>query len=561
MPILSEEGRRWISSRTGEQVSLDSFRATTTHQSWFSTPVSHGASPHSSPEELFRLPDPSIVHQALEMFRFSPCRVVFPLVDPVLFPKIITLAYEPPDGPFSLECITAKCCVFAFLSIAYIFWNRTVQMPRMDGDAFAMKAYQLLPDVVEDTSIVGLQAISMLVSLTEFGHDSPLSLDFFKYIAKSVFQHLHQTVTGRLQSAAMLHAVVCRAMFTLGGHVYVPIKPYSADISDEERESRQLRLLFWLCYTFDKDIALRLNQPPLLSDDYCDLTLPEGYVNSYLFPSSVEKLSFTDRLGADENFVPLFPGELFLSRLKGEAARLLYSAQAARKTEAELFHDIRTLDDEVEKWRQSLAPEFRPSLSISPSSVPNICSLTPTSMRYIFMHLEYHHIMTTIHRASGRCASPSTEGGPKIRGPNGGVQSSIDLTLEAGRSTLIFLKTTIRGLVEHAFWWVFLKDDKFPSTDVFRAAVFYPTAAIMCLFLNVLESPMAPQAESDLELLSSAAETIRSIPAARMTSREISHMQSMDRLVAELVRLGNSAIALERRRQNSGNHERHCKFN
>ena len=91
-------------------------------------------------------------------------------------------------------------------------------------------------------------------------------------------------------------------------------------------------------------------------------------------------------------------------------------------------------------------------------------------------------------------------------------------------------------------------------TSFFRATVFYPTAAIMALFLNVLKSPMAPQAESDLKLLSSAAETIRSIPTLRMTPRETNYITSMDRLVAELVRLGNSAIALERRRQNSRNH-------
>lgn len=78
----------------------------------------------------------------------------------------------------------------------------------------------------------------------------------------------------------------------------------------------------------------------------------------------------------------------------------------------------------------------------------------------------------------------------------------------------------------------------------------------MCLFLNVVESPMAPQAESDLELLSSAAQTIRSIPVTRMTLRETNHIQSLNGLVAELVRLGNAAIVLERKRQNGENPER-----
>ena len=163
MPILSEEGRRWILSRTGEQDALDTFRATTTHHPYF--PVTQGASSHSSPGEPFRLPDPSIAYQTLEIFQCSPYRVVFPLVDPVLFPRTIALAYESLDGPFpTLEHITAKCCVFAFLSIAYIFWDSAVQVPHMDSDAFAMKAYRLIPDVVEDVSIVGLQAMAMLVS-------------------------------------------------------------------------------------------------------------------------------------------------------------------------------------------------------------------------------------------------------------------------------------------------------------------------------------------------------------------------------------------------------------
>ena len=179
MPILSEEGRGWISSRTGEQVPLDNFRAIAMHHLWSTTPVTHGASPSSSLEEVFRLPDSAVVYEALEMFRGSPYRVVFPLVDPVLFPRIIALAYERPEARFSLEGITAKCCVFAFLSIAYIFWNPAVEVPRMDSDAFAMKAYRLLPDVVEDTSIVGLQAISMLVSLTESCRDPTPGLLFY----------------------------------------------------------------------------------------------------------------------------------------------------------------------------------------------------------------------------------------------------------------------------------------------------------------------------------------------------------------------------------------------
>ncbi|KAL4938498.1 hypothetical protein BDV06DRAFT_200820 [Aspergillus oleicola] len=38
-----------------------------------------------------------------------------------------------------------------------------------------------------------------------------------------------------------------------------------------------LRDLFWLCYSWDKDICLRLGQPLSINDTACDLALPEDY--------------------------------------------------------------------------------------------------------------------------------------------------------------------------------------------------------------------------------------------------------------------------------------------
>lgn len=235
----------------------------------------------------------------------------------------------------------------------------------------------------------------------------------------------------------------------LGGHAHKPIPPREMVTTRQELENRQLRLLFWLCYIFDKDMALRLNQPPVMADDYCDLTLPEGYANSVLFvprsPDTVSEHPFWT-----PNF---FPGELRLSRLKDKVARTLYSASAVRKTEAELFRDIRQLDDELENWRQTLSPEYRPSLSISKTLRMNGPKLSkePNAMRRIVLHLEYHHLMTTIHRASGRCSFSGPDGRPEAQ-PFGVVQSSIALTLEASRSTLIFLRTATQGLVGEAFW-------------------------------------------------------------------------------------------------------------
>jgi hypothetical protein len=92
------------------------------------------------------------------------------------------------------------------------------------------------------------------------------------------------------------------------------------------------------------------------------------------------------------------------------------------------------------------------------------------------------------------------------------------------------------------------------KTDVWdsRIIVFYPTAAIMTIFLNILMNPLEPQAKLDLDLLSSATDLVRSMPVRRLTPYEIGHIKMVNEFVAELIRLGNCAISkadIERRHQ------------
>lgn len=217
----------------------------------------------------------------------------------------------------------------------------------------------------------------------------------------------------------------------------------------KEREASQLRLLFWLCYIFDKDIALRTGQPPLMSGDYCDLTLPDNYMECYFYLEDLNE----DLNDAHEELTPHLPGDPRLSYLKDKTCRLLYSAHAQKKSDAEILRDIRELDDELENWRQTIPPDFRPSLSIPEKKQEILRGMQlPRSMRHIGLHLEYHHLMTTIHRASERCYTIQAENGTIEDDWNPGVRSSIALSLEASRSTLIYLRAAVKGLAGEAFW-------------------------------------------------------------------------------------------------------------
>ncbi|KAI5464261.1 hypothetical protein BGZ63DRAFT_439435 [Mariannaea sp. PMI_226] len=511
MPILSEEGQKWVSARTGEDVSFSRFHLS--FQERRLAPALSSGFSYTSPNELYELPERYVVEAAMEAFFGSPFRLVFPVIDRVLFEETVNLAYEDWASPPSQDHISAKGSVLAFLSIMCLFQGKVQSLSTVNGEAYAAKAYHLLSDVFEDASIVSLQTVFML--------------------------HMHQTFSGRLQSATMLHAIACRIVFMLGGHTYAPIKTHGNDATRKEREGTQLRLLFWLCYIFDKDIALRTGQPPLMSGDYCDLTFPDNYMSCYFYLPDLHEDLDSSSIN-NEELTPHLPSDPGLSYLKDKTYRLLYSAQAQKKSVAEILRDIRELDDELETWRMSIPPDFRPALSITEEHQVTLHSMQlPRSMRHIILHLEYHHLMTTIHRASERCYSSQGENALKESDWNPGVRSSIALSLEASRSTLIYLKAAVSGLAGEAFWII----------------VFYPTAALMTIFLNIITNPLDSQAKLDLDLLSSATDLVRSMPVRRLTSYEIGHIKMVNEFVAELIRLGHCAILKATAEQKSKNTE------
>lgn len=263
---------------------------------------------------------------------------------------------------------------------------------------------------------------------------------------------MHEVFCGRLRSGAVFQAIACRMVFTLGGHTHIRLKPWKSPITRTERERRQLRMLFWLCYIFDKDVALRTGQPPLMSDDYCDLTLPENYLSCYSYLPNLDANLPPTSLD-DEGLTPHLPSDPRLSHIKERTSRLLYSAQAAKKTPSQLLRDIRELDEELEAWRISIPPDFRPALSIYDESQVALEGMhLHRSMRHITLHLDYHHLMTAIHRVSGRCMGPDFEAHSDNAGWGAGVASSVALSLEASRSTLVYLRAAMVGLTGEAFW-------------------------------------------------------------------------------------------------------------
>lgn len=224
----------------------------------------------------------------------------------------------------------------------------------------------------------------------------------------------------------------------LGGHTVTYPRPKHRQLTMREREDRQLRLLFWLGYSFDKEIAIRTGQPPVIPEDYCDLTLPDGYLESHF---ALHHAGIVDDMQT-----PCLIGDLRLDLIKAKAIRNLYSASASKLTDAELIRTIRELDEDLENWRLSIPEQFAPAL-VLPKDIAISEELNrERSMLHIGLHLDYLHLLNTIHWASGRCLVSSQEG------LNFGVNSSLDLTIEASRSIIIYLSSTAHRVVGEAFW-------------------------------------------------------------------------------------------------------------
>ncbi|KAK4041310.1 hypothetical protein C8A01DRAFT_14896 [Parachaetomium inaequale] len=338
IPFLSAEGQKWIASRTGESAPLAALSAAPQR-------TRHGVHPaflcaNTVLNAGMELPERRVIEECLELFAANPFKRIWPVIDAVLFQRTIEAAYDERAGRCSLEPVAARACIFAFLALLSLHHMYPKSMPSLDSEECAVQAQYLLP------------------------------------------QSLYHMLLGQLQKAAVFHSVACRMMFTLGANTIV-VPPLTSLADHTWRVKNQLRKLFWMIYCNDKEISLRTGQPPSINDDDCDLTLPHSYVDF----KYVDDMPEFEHLLLDDRAVPLLPGDVRLDIIKSKTYTLLYSARAMRKSDVELIRDIRQLDDELEAWRASVPPNFRPTLALREDQVqPHLSE--PRKMERIMIHVE-----------------------------------------------------------------------------------------------------------------------------------------------------------------------------
>ncbi|EFW99469.1 c6 zinc finger domain containing protein [Grosmannia clavigera kw1407] len=515
IPLFSAHGREWLKARTGEDVGNQIVylvealqggrRITQTMLSEFMLSRTN-----------LDLPPRAVVDSCLEAYRTSHFQLVFPIVEHMLFAQIIDAAYTPQKYPVhdglaaaaattSLDHITAKASIFAFLSVLAAarveFRDLT---PEIDGDASS---------------------------------DMPRTM--------------YHLFTGQMGAAMKTHAMGCRMLFILGAHMAPTPPDENGRNSIAWRVKSYLRTVFWLCYTFDKDIALRTGQPPCIEDEHCDLTLPEHYTkhghhcdsseeqsNNIDLSTSSPCPSSSSPVRTDGTEAHWLPGDLRLVIIKSKTYRMLYSAAALRKPDAELVRDIRELDEEVERWRLSVPAYTRPQLFYAQAQPLNHDNMPRSRLvRRTILHFEYHYLLATIHRAVSRCRTWGVDGDVSSGGEDEikGLGSSLSLSVEASRATIFYLRLAIKTLFEDAFWLV----------------VSYPMSATMTIFGNIMMHPLHPRSREDLQLLNITPELLKQMRPPDWTPNELANMQIIESFIAELIRLGDNAITKATRDRDS----------
>ncbi|KAL5343585.1 hypothetical protein BJX70DRAFT_385371 [Aspergillus crustosus] len=502
IPFILPEGQEWVQSRTGQKLAFDQF--TSSRAPWekqrgqnSNTMLSHLQAPNA-----FDLPDRALLELNFEVYRTSLMQRVFPVVDPVLFWTTINTAYKQHASGSDTVNVGSKACIFAFAAFVSVlcypcFLQIGREVPRFEEEACVAKTRYLLCQVLlEPPTLEGLQAVTMLALL--------------------------ELVSGNLQSANYYGSISARMIFMLKGHIYTdqPLWLPSASADTGLRTRTHIRNLFWLLYTIEQDVCLRTGQAQLFSEENCDLTMPPGYEDEMRTTLEYHHTS-TD---LPEN--PVFPMDLRLSVVKARAYSALYSFKALKKTDAEILKDVRELDDELERWRLSVPPKWRPTLSFSHERPDPNCS-----MHSVILRLNYHLCMTIIHQASSRCKSWSQGC------VTDGVSSSLALSVEASRSTLLYLETSGHVLVDGAFWTL----------------IFYPMSALLAIFCNILQTPAEPQASKDLSLLKSATGMLERVFLRQAYSvNELVHVKLVADFVNELCRLASCAMDKAWKERTSG---------
>jgi hypothetical protein len=152
--------REWIEARTGESVNFENIYAL--ELPWANASRLYDT---SGTRSEIKLPGRSIVEGYARLWCTSFEGLVFPVISKWLLTETLDLAYGPGQV---FGSGSARACVYSFLALVTLFEFGDNLHGAMDCGSYASAAQNLMPQITQEMTPSGLEALVMLV------RDSPL---------------------------------------------------------------------------------------------------------------------------------------------------------------------------------------------------------------------------------------------------------------------------------------------------------------------------------------------------------------------------------------------------
>ncbi|KAF2222748.1 fungal-specific transcription factor domain-containing protein [Elsinoe ampelina] len=476
--IFSPKGIEWVREKTGD----DSFQemiqnAAANDQQWYQwKPEVFG---DIFGRRTFQpLPPKQVAVSLLKDF-FENFNCMFPLFHEPTFMHLVHKHYslEPYEGSGWWAC----------LNVALAVAHRMRVMSNVSGSEEDQLAWMYLKNALAVQSELTMRnndllSVQALLGIALFMQGTPNPQPSFFFVAAAI----------RLSHSIGLHK-------------------RGSDFKLNEVENEQRKRVFWIAYMLDKDMALRSGRPPTQDDDDMNVELPSEDP-----PDNIGNVPSSNPSGKFNLFRLMAEFAMIQSRVYKQ----LYSVKASKQTDGELLNTIGELDNELEAWKDSIPPEYRPDNEIKAQHAPLV-------LHIVCIHFAYYNCLTTIHRMAvhhGYWTSRLSDfaiAGLNARPLNPRVFMSAALCVNAARTSISLIKYVPQG--DHACVWLVL---------------YYPISALVTLFANVLQNPQDVRARSDVRLMSSVVEFLTMLAAEESHG----HVRRMLSICVEFERISRMAL-------------------
>lgn len=272
--------------------------------------------------------------------------------------------------------------------------------------------------------------------------------------------------------------------------------------ADLEERSR----VFWIAYCLDRDVSLRFGKPPSQSDEDMNVGLPVEP------PQDSPVLTAEQRYGFDA-----FRAACQLSMIKSQLYKRLYSVKAIDCPLDELITAVSMLDDELQRWKDTIPSQFRPETRSPTSMSPSL----------LYLHYSYFDCVISIHRlTASRARKMITLMNKGMHGmsslpSNQRVHMSATLCARAARASIDLMK--------------YMPEE---NACLVGYLIHYPIVASMTLSSCILRNPTETFWAHDMKLVAK----VERFLASGLTSTPIETINRLVKFCAEYRMIAETAL-------------------